>query len=343
VTIGHPVQLRFDGGGAIEIRCGEHEDIVTGALRQRVLLLSECREGTCGTCRARLESGSYDTLLEHSPHALSDREEEDGWVLACRLQPRGPLSLSFDYPADRAGRLDEGRTAAHVSALEPVSPSVMRLVVRTLAAAEPLRWEPGQYVRLRMGGVTRSYSMANLPGDARELEFYVRLLRGGRFSEALAAMPGAGAAATVEGPFGRFTLAPEAGEPVFVAGGTGLAPILSMLRALARRPSPAPATLIFGVTRPGDLFALSPLRELQGRWPGLRVFTTVADPSAGWQGERGTAVELLGRHLETFGALGRSYYLCGPPVMILAARDLLRGVGVLPDEIHDEPFVATEK
>jgi methane monooxygenase component C len=147
----------------------------------------------------------------------------------------------------------------------------------------------------------------------------------------------------VEGPFGRFTLVGAPRDPVFVAGGTGLAPILAMLNALAARAPHSRPRLIFGVTRDDDLFAGPALARLQERLPGLRVWTTVSAPAAGWDGERGTAIDLLGRDLGASGALGRPYYLCGPAAMVRAGRDLLQRAGVLPDEIHDEEFIATER
>ena len=83
----HKVALTFEGADRIDIACREDEDIITAALRQGHLLLSDCREGSCSTCRGFLVDGDYDQLLPHSPHALTDAEEEDGLILACRLRP----------------------------------------------------------------------------------------------------------------------------------------------------------------------------------------------------------------------------------------------------------------
>jgi methane monooxygenase component C len=338
----HAVKLTFEGCHPVELLCREDEDIVSAALRQGVLLLSDCREGTCGTCRTRLEGGEDYTFLERSPHALSEREEDEGWLLACRVQPRGTLHLDFDYPADRVGRFRAGTAAGYVSALARVAPQVVRIVVRTLEAQEPLRWAPGQYVRLRLAGVSRAYSLANLSGPARELELFVRLLPEGRFSQALAAMSGPGAAVTVEGPFGGFGLRDDPREPVFVAGGTGLAPILAMLRELEGRPVKTPATLVFGANRTCDLFALGEIERLKVTWPTLQVRLAVIDVADGWTGERGTAAEALDRHLRAAGAGPRAYYVCGGPGMIAAARGVLAGFAVPPGDIHVEPFVSTD-
>ncbi|HMJ12602.1 MAG TPA: 2Fe-2S iron-sulfur cluster-binding protein, partial [Polyangiaceae bacterium] len=175
----HPLKLTFDDDSMLEIGCRPNEDVISAALRQGILLVSDCRAGTCGACRAYLEAGSYAALLEHSPHALSELDEEQGYVLACRLQPPSALHLRFDYAGDRVQRLDTARHAARIVTVERASDSVLRVVLRTLASRDPLAWLPGQYVRLEHAGQTRAYSLANLPNAAREPELFVRLVKGG--------------------------------------------------------------------------------------------------------------------------------------------------------------------
>jgi methane monooxygenase component C len=340
------VRLTFQGEGLVEIGCFGHEDVVTAALRQDVLLLCDCREGACGACRAFLEEGHYGTLLEYSPHALSERDEDDGWVLACRLRPRSDLHLDFDYPQDRLGHFEKTIRAARLVAIEPVAASVVRVILRTLTAQEPLSWEPGQYVRLHLAaaGVARAYSMANLPSETRELEFFIRLLEGGRWSGALTAMGGPGAAVSVEGPFGGFTLREDGRRSVFVAGGTGLAPVLANLRRLAADRPGSPTTLVFGVRSESDLFGREELARLAAALPALDIHIAVAEPTNGWAGERGTAVGLLARRLGGWpDPAAQRYYLCGPPAMVRAARDLLASFGVPSQDIHAEEFTATDR
>ncbi len=206
--------MTFEGRDPIVITCREDEDVISAGLRQNVLLVSDCREGMCGACRGFLEEGRYDSLLTHSQHALSDRDEEEGWVLACRLRPRSDLSLDFDYAADRVGRLDAARRAGRIVALDRLSSSVVRIVVRTLAAQEPLRWEAGQHVRLLLpdGGLARAYSIANLASDGHRratLIFGVstedKLFGQAQIDAIVAACPGLNAHVTVAEPTGSWT------------------------------------------------------------------------------------------------------------------------------------------
>ena len=335
----HKVQVTFEGQTGFTIECRADEDIVTAALRQGYILLTECREGVCSTCKCLLVDGDYDELLPHSVHALSPSEEEDGWVLACRLQPTSDLVLDYDYPFERVERFAEGRRQGQIVALERLCDTVVRVVVRTLAAQDPIDYEPGQYVRLTLPaiGVSRDYSMANLPSRERQLEFLIRVLPDGAFSGYLAERGRIGEIVEVEGPLGRFTLRAGAPPPVFVAGGTGLAPILAMLRSLAETAPDEPAVLFFGNTAAGDVFFGQELAELAKVFPGLVVHHCVVDPPPGWTGDVGLVTDALATHLQD--PPSHAYYLCGPPPMIGATRALLAARGVPADQIFEENFL----
>ena len=335
----HKVEVTFEGQPGFTIECHEDEDVVTAALRQGYILPTECREGVCSTCKCLLIDGDYDDLLPHSIHALSPSEEEDGWVLACRLQPRSDLVLDYDYPVERVERFAEGKRQGQIVALDRLCDTVVRLVVRTLAAQDPIDYEPGQYVRLTLPGpgVSRDYSMANLPTRERQLEFLIRVLPGGAFSGHVAEHGRVGEIVEIEGPFGRFTLRPEAAPPVFVAGGTGLAPILAMLRSLAETRPDDPAVLFFGNTAAGDVFFTGDLAEVTKAFPGLTVYHCVVDPEPGWAGEVGLVTDVLAARLDDFAS--HSYYLCGPPPMIEATRTLLAARGVPAGQIFEENFL----
>jgi NAD(P)H-flavin reductase/ferredoxin len=332
----HKVALTFEGADRIDISCRDDEDIITAALRQGYLLLSDCREGSCSTCRGFLVDGDYDELLPHSPHALTDSEEEEGLILACRLRPASDLEIDFDYPVDRIGRYEEGTRTGQIVATERLSDTVARIMIRTNASQDPFTWDPGQYVQVTLPavGATRAYSMANAPDGSRELEFLVRLLPDGRFSGHVAAGLATGEPVRLRGPYGQFTFRADP-KPVLVAGGTGLAPILAVLRSLVGQ-SATEATLLFGVTNEADLFCVDELSALSRVMPHLDVVTTVERPAATWSGAVGLVTDHLGPIDPT-----RSYFLCGPPGMVSAAEELLFGHGVPRDRIHIERFLET--
>jgi methane monooxygenase component C len=337
----HKVECTFEGEPGFTVECREDEDVVTAALRQGYILLTECREGACSTCKGFLVEGDYDELLDHSIHALSPSEEEEGYVLSCRLQPRSDLVIDYDYGADRIERFAEGVWSGQIVALDRLSETVVRVVVRTLAAQEPVGFDPGQYVRLTLPaiGIARDYSMANAPSsDDRELEFLLRVMPDGAFSGFIADGAQVGEMITVEGPFGKFCLRPSVeNTPVFVAGGTGLAPIMSMLRSLAATRPDAVATLVFGNTNAGDLFFGREIAELTKALPGLVVHRCLMNPGPEWDGDVGLVTDALAAHVETPPA--HTYYLCGPPPMIAGSKELLAGRGVPRTQIFEETFI----
>lgn len=331
------VALTFEGADRIDIGCRADEDVITAALRQGLLLLSDCREGSCSTCRGFLVDGDYDQLLPHSPHALTDAEEEDGQILACRLRPSSDVEIDFDYPVDRVGRYEDGTRNGQIVTAQRLSDNVFRVIVRTNAAQDPLGWDPGQYMQLTLPvvGATRAYSMANVSDGSRELEFLIRLLPGGQISGHLAAGLAEGEPVRLRGPLGQFTFRGDA-RPVFVAGGTGLAPILAILRSLVDTAPATEARLVFGTAQESDLFGLDELAALGRALPNLEVVTTVERPSAEWSRHVGPVTDHLGPIDAT-----RSHYLCGPPAMIAAAEELLWGNAVPRDRVHTERFLDT--
>lgn len=337
MSVEHKVALTFEGADRIDIACREDEDVITAALRQGHLLLSDCREGSCSTCRGFLVDGDYDQLLPHSPHALTDAEEEEGLILACRLRPSSDLEIDFDYPVDRVGRYEDGTRNGQIVEAEHLSDTVSRIIVRTNAAQDPFAWDPGQYLQITLPavGATRVYSMANAPNGSRELEFLIRLLPEGQFSGHLAAGLAKGEPVRLRGPYGSFTFRGDP-NPIFIAGGTGLAPVLAVLRSLVGTAPTTEARVLFGVTNEADLFCGDELAALSRDLPHLDVVTTVEKPTASWSGAAGRVTD----HLDPIDPT-RSYYLCGPPGMVSAAEELLSGHGVPRDRIHIERFLET--
>jgi len=202
---------------------------------------------------------------------------------------------------------------------------------------DPFAWDPGQYLQLAIPavGATRAYSMANAPDGSRDLEFLIRLLPGGKISGHLAAGLAEGEPVRLRGPFGQFTFRDDA-RPVFVAGGTGLAPILAILRSLVLTAPAIDARLVFGTAQESDLFGVDELAALRRALPNLKIVTTVERPTADWPHEVGRVTEHLGPIDAT-----RSYYLCGPPGMIAAAEELMWANGVPRDHVHVERFLET--
>jgi propane monooxygenase reductase subunit len=343
--MGETHTVRFEPVG-IEIEVDEDETVLNGAFRQGLMLMHGCKEGQCASCKSFLLDGEVD-LDKYSTFALPDFEESEGYTLLCRAHAVTDLEvelLHFD-PEVLAHRVELQTARARVTAVEALTRDI-RLLRLALVEPQELRFEPGQYVDVRIPGTDehRSFSMANTPTSAGELEFMIKLYPDGRFSGLLERGEVAvGDELEVTGPYGVFTLRKSSPRRLlFIGGGAGMAPILSLLRAMAEAGVARPATYYYGARRPEDLFHLDELEALAGRLKGFRFVPALSEADAapeGWTGETGLITDVV-RRLE--GDLADvDAYLCGPPPMVDAAIALLEQGGCAESHIYFDKFTTT--
>lgn len=327
------------------IRCGPAMTVLQAAERHGIVLPSLCQSGSCGSCAAAVADGEY-LLGSHSEHALG-RNPAPGSVLLCRTYPRSDCAIRLPYDSSRIGDSLLPEREATIIALEQVARSTLRLELELApdrdgsAGAE---FDPGQVVALQPPGRSwkRVYSMANSANWDGLLEFYIRLHETGLFSGYLVRDAAVGDKLLVHGPQGAFAMLESGMRPRwFVSGGTGLAPVLSMLRRMAEWGDPQPARLYAGFNDESELFAADAVEELAGALMDFRAEMCVWRPNGdgGWQGFTGTPVEALKRDLagETEAP---DVYICGPPALIEAAEDALRAGGVPATQIIAERITA---
>jgi propane monooxygenase reductase subunit len=330
--------VRFEPVG-IEIEVDEDETILNAAFRQGLMLMHGCKEGQCSACKSFLLDGEVD-LDRYSTFALPDYEEAEGWTLLCRAHPYSDLEVELiNYDEEILHGGTPPRTVrTRVEAVESLTGDI-RMLRLTVDDDEPFEFKPGQYVDISIPGDEehhRSFSMANTSTSPDELEFMIKLYPGGRFSGLLA--DGAikpGDELTVTGPFGVFTLrASSSRRLLFIGGGAGMAPILSLLRSLAESRSERDAIYYYGARTEADLFHLDEIGALPARFvPAL------SEDSNGWAGESGLITEVIDR-LE--GELSEvDAYICGPPPMVEAAIALLEARGVPEAHIYYDKFTTT--
>ncbi len=322
--------LHFQDGAALQLDVAAGETLVAAAQARDVPLRSDCMSGSCGSCIARCMSGRVTRAAMDTP-IVSDDEADAGIYPTCLTRLESDAAFALDYPlAPQPSAASRHRGT--LMRIERVAATVSRL---TIGLEDPaaFRFQPGQYLRLRPPGlrVARAYSIASAPESLPAVELLIRHVPGGQVSDWLEsdrAVPGA--VMTIHGPLGGFALDSAARRAVFVVGGTGLAPALSMIRANAGR---QPMLLCFGCTRREELFLHARLRELEAQTPGLEVRIALME---GAQGDirAGTAVALLAGE----PVADASYHLCGPPAMVDVARAALRAEGVPPERIRAERF-----
>lgn len=333
----HEITSIFEDSKTVKFSARQNEVVYQAAYRSGLRLEHDCLEGACGECKALCTQGEFE-LDDYSDEALSEHEREQGYTLLCRMRARTPCVVELPYPSGLLAAQHEAQWMdGRVLAVESVSSTVKRMVVR--ANADGLRFLPGQYIHMEVPGTdkVRSYSFANAPGE-EQLTFFLKLYAAGAMSDYLRDRAQSGDAIRIKGPVGHFYLR-EAKRPiVMVAGGTGLAPMLSMLRTLAAlRSGVPPIHLIYGVNEADEFFAASELTALGMKLP-LTVERVAVSPT-GWLGPKGHVTSLLRPELLHGGEC--NVYLCGPPPMIEAASDWLQKNGMRPERVHSERFITS--
>lgn len=327
--------------------CAEDESILDAALRARLFLRYGCKHGGCGTCKVQVVDGEMEVTA--STYALPPNERDAGITLVCQSFPLEECtidvsSMNLDEEEFRKG--DDSRTyVTIVESVEALTSDIRRVRLRH-AAGVRMPFVAGQFVNVTVPGTDsqRSYSMANSSADAERIDLICKILPGGLFSaflegHGLEGKTPVGTELAVTGPFGMLAVRLSHRGIVMVAGGSGLAPLLSMLTDLARKGVTRPITLFFGARTVADLYALTDLAGLAERMPNLAFVPVVADHDGTWAGASGLVTDAIAAHAESFA--GNDLYLCGPPPMIDAATALLVSRGVRPQNVHFDAFVST--
>jgi CDP-4-dehydro-6-deoxyglucose reductase, E3 len=332
-----------DDAGSHAVRFLPHERQVRVAAGQSVLeaglglglnLPRSCRSGHCGACCARLIKGR--TYYPNGPPlGLSARELADGFVLLCQARALSDLTVDVRL-VERAQEAEIKTLPCRIEQLDHPAPEVARLWLR-LPSVERLEFQAGQYLDVLIdGGRRRSYSIASPPHDAGLLELHVRRVRGGRFSTELFGAREQGSLLKIEGPFGRFRYHQAPGPALFIAGGTGFAPIKSMLRVALERGAPRALYLYWGARTAADLYD----RALVERWvrehPQFHFQAVLSEPGPGAAARAGLVHSVaLVDHPDLSGF---TVYVAGPPGLIAAVRADYPARGLPESALHLDSF-----
>jgi CDP-4-dehydro-6-deoxyglucose reductase, E3 len=321
-------------GRSFKVRRGQ--TVLEASLDAGLNLPHSCKSGHCTSCRARLVSGEIE-YPRGRPVGISQNESDAGLVLLCQAHARTPLVVEARRIASVAD-VEIKTLPCRIERLVRLSPDVMQVFLR-LPAVERLAFQPGQYLDVLLeDGRRRSFSIASPPHDAELVELHVRYVQGGGFTERLFGSMGAGTLLRIEGPIGQFVYEHEPGPMLLVAGGTGFAPLKSILRHVLERGQPRDMHLYWGARTPVDLYEEALVLEWLRREPRLR-FTGVlseVDAAQARHHRRGLVHEAV---LEDYPALaGLQVYAAGPPAMIEAIRAEFPRHGLPDEELRFDSF-----
>lgn len=332
------VKLCFEDGETFQFTAKPDQSILSAAYEAGLPLARDCEMGDCQTCRARILSGEIE-LDELAFITLEDDEVAEGAILQCVSMPVSDVEIELPY--NRAHLKPVKTFEVTIAEVKPLAETTW-ILRGQISGGGKLDFLPGQYVNIAIPGTdaTRSYSMSSAPSSPRDLEFLIRILPDGIMSDYLRNNARSGEKLSITGPHGVFYLRQGAGPVMMVAGGTGLAPMVSMLRTLLAKEDTARAiTLCFGVNTQADLFYLDELEKLKQAFKQLDLRFAVVEPGPDWSGAAGFVTDLLQPNDITENLQA---YLCGPPPMIKAARSWFQDNGLAREHIFAEEFIPSE-
>jgi CDP-4-dehydro-6-deoxyglucose reductase, E3 len=332
--------VRIEPHGRV-LKVGVAQPVLEAALAAGLNLPHSCKSGHCGSCRARLVAGEI-RYARGRPLGLTREEAAGGYVLLCQARPASDLAVEARFIASVAD-VEIKTLPCRIARLEALAPDVMQVWLR-LPSVERLPFHAGQYLDVLLeGGRRRSFSIASPPHDSELLELHVRRVSGGGFTERLFGGTGAtalreGALLRIEGPIGQFSYRDGTGPLLMVAGGTGFAPLKSMLRHVLEGGIRRPIHFYWGARHTQDLYEEAQVLEWTQRYPQL-TFTAVLSEATrleathhrvGWVHE---AVLADHANLADF-----EVYAAGPPAMIEALRSSFPRHGLPPERLYFDSF-----
>jgi CDP-4-dehydro-6-deoxyglucose reductase len=320
---------------------GEHETILEAALRHGYTLPYGCREGVCGVCKGKILEGQVD-YGKHLDSALTDAEKAAGMALFCCATPQSDLVIEC-REVNAVGDIPVKTMPCRVQKMDKVAEDVMVLQLK-LPTNERLQFLAGQYISILLKDQQpRSFSLANAPHDDEYLELHIRNIAGGIFTKHVFNEMKERDILRFKGPLGTFFLREDSDKPIiFVASGTGFAPIKAMIEHALHIGLKRPMHFYWGARKLGDLYMLEKARQWESS--GVKFIPVLSEPlpTDNWQGRTGLVHQAV---LEDFSDLsGHEVYACGAPVMVESAhRDYTAMRGLPEDAFFSDMFTFAPK
>jgi len=332
-------------GQTITVKAGDN--LLKSALSAGIPWPHDCRVGSCGTCKCTLKKGKVKELSDFA-YVLDQEQLQAGMILACQAGLRSDVEVEVDLSEDAPDAVSVTSHEGVIQSMNPLTHDIVELVIKANDGF-PRTALAGQYAEVDHEAISkpRSYSFAKTPENEAEGEvtFFVRRVPGGEFTEWLFAEDRTGEAVVVSGPYGSFWLRPSEARIVCMAGGSGMAPIKSLLESAHNTDTEREVLFLFGARTQKDLYCHDVMEELRGKWKGNFEFVPVLSDEpedSDWEGARGFCTDYMQEHYIDTGKVKISEshgYLCGPPPMVEAAVDLLSAAGMSKDDIHFDKFL----
>ncbi len=313
------------------------ETVLEAALRQGVALPYGCRNGACGACLGKLLSGEV-SYPEGSPPALGDAEQAAGQAVLCQAVAESDLVIE-SREAEQAQDIEVKILPSRIAVMQRLNHDVMLLKLK-LPETERMQFLAGQYIDILLkDGRRRSFSLANAPHDDDYLVLHIRHIEGGDFTGEVFDKMQLKDILRIEGPHGQFCLREDSNRPlIFMAGGTGYAPIKGMLDHMLAMGIQRPVHLYWGARAREDLYLHQEAEALAALHDNIRYTPVLSEPkdSDNWTGRTGYVHDAI---LEDYPDLSEyEIYAAGPPAMVYAGRDALPAHGLDLSRYYSDAF-----
>lgn len=324
-----------------EFTVDDGQSVLDAALAAGIVLPYSCRNGACSTCKGKVVSGEYEA--GGAPAQIISQEERDqGYTLFCQARPLSDMTIEA-HEVRMASDIQIRKMPSRVMSLDKLADDIM-VVKLQLPASDPFRYYPGQYLDFILkDGRHRSYSMATPPNESNLVELHIRHTPGGAFTDHVF-----GTAATqmkvreilrVEAPLGSFFLRESDRPAIFLASGTGFAPIKAMIEHMAASGDRRPVRLYWGGRRPADLYMDALARGWESSLPDFKYVPVVSEamPEDNWRGRGGFVHRAVMEDIPDLS--GHQVYACGAPIMVdNARRDFIDVCGLPESEFFADAF-----
>jgi CDP-4-dehydro-6-deoxyglucose reductase len=329
-------QVTLQPGGK-SFAMASDETVLSAAIEAGYNLPYGCRNGACGACKGKVVSGEVD-YGEHQKNALTEAEKQAGQALFCCARPLSDLVIECREVTALNG-IKPRIMPARVEKMEKRSEDVMALYLK-LPSNERMQFMAGQYIEFILkDGKRRAFSLANAPHDDALLELHLRLVPGGQFTQYVFTEMHEKAILRFEGPFGSFYLREDTDRPlIFVAGGTGFAPIKGIVEHAIHHKDTRPIHIYWGARTLQDLY----MNELPLQWqqahPNIKYTPVLSEPlpEDNWQGRTGLVHVAVMEDFETLNDY--QVYCCGAPQMVDIAHLAFQAHGLPPEEFFSDSF-----
>tara|TARA_R110002096_G_scaffold110035_15_gene240561 strand:+ start:748 stop:1815 length:1068 start_codon:yes stop_codon:yes gene_type:complete len=319
----------------------KNKTLLQTALSEGVNFPYHCTVGTCGNCRCKLIDGEVRAIMDFS-YTLSEAEISDGYILACQSLLKSNITIELEADVNQPSEPLETFSGV-IKDTHMLTHDIMQVNVELDRA---IRFSAGQFADIGLPGFGRhrsySFACAPLDGGQKSLSFHVRNVPGGSYTEWLFDNDRKNERFELHGPSGAFWLRTSDAPILAVAGGSGMAPLKSILDDALLKGVNRPITYLFGAREQRDLYCLDEMQALAKQWPNTFNFIPVLSEEAtdsNWTGKRGLVTDFINDETTGFPIVDSHAYLCGPPGMIDATLAVLEEAHVNLSHVHYDKFL----